>query len=451
MANKTVSAREVFDNSPFTPYQVWVCFLCFCVTLLDGFDLTVIGVTLPKIREFLNATPSALGLAVGAGQFGPLVGAIVLGMLADRVGRKRMLYISALIFGVFTWLTSYVTSVEQLALLRLLAGIGLGGAVPNALSFGCEYAPSRARATLTTMMYAGMAVGSIIGGLSGAFLMPAYGWQSLFVVGGITPIGIAIIIALLLPESLEFLVRQGMDNVRIRAIVSKINPSLGADKEVQFYSSEEKLPGIPVKHLFTGGRAFTTVLLWILFLLSFFLLWFLLTWATTLLRQSGATVQQFSIAFACINFGSLVATITIGRLMDKFNPFRTLTFAFILAFVSVVVFGFTAGSPFIIVAIVSTLTGFFVIGGNSGLMALCTMSYPLDIRASGLGWAYAVGKIGSLLAPVTGGFLTGLKWSVPQICITHAVAALLVTVCVVILKRHVAAAASQSAVSKSVA
>ena len=145
MANKTVSAREVFDGSPFTPYQVWVCFLCFCVTLLDGFDLTVIGVTLPKIREFLNATPSALGLAVGAGQIGPLVGAIVLGMLADRVGRKRMLYISALIFGVFTWLTSYVTSVEQLALLRLLAGIGLGGAVPNALSFGCEYAPSRAR------------------------------------------------------------------------------------------------------------------------------------------------------------------------------------------------------------------------------------------------------------------------------------------------------------------
>ena len=105
MANKTVSAREVFDGSPFTPYQVWVCFLCFCVTLLDGFDLTVIGVTLPKIREFLNATPSALGLAVGAGQLGPLVGAIVLGMLADRVGRKRMLYISALIFGVFTWLT----------------------------------------------------------------------------------------------------------------------------------------------------------------------------------------------------------------------------------------------------------------------------------------------------------------------------------------------------------
>ncbi len=446
MADKKVSAREVFDGSPFSPYQVWVCFLCFCVTLLDGFDLTVIGVTLPKIRESLNASPSAIGLAVGAGQLGPLVGAIVLGMIADRVGRKRMLCISALIFGVFTWMTAYITSVEQLAIMRLIAGIGLGGAVPNALAFGCEYAPSRARATLTTMMYAGMAVGSIIGGLSGAFLMPVYGWQSLFIVGGITPIGIAILIAILLPESLEFLVRQGLDNVRIRAIVSKINPSLGGDKDVQFYSSEEKLPGIPVKHLFTGGRAFTTVLLWILFFLSFFLLWFLLTWATTLLRKSGASVQQFSIAFACINFGSFLATITIGRLMDKFNPFRTLIFAFIVAFISVVVFGFTAGSDFIVVAIISVLTGFFVIGGNSGLMALCTISYPLDIRASGLGWAYAVGKVGSLLAPVTGGFLQGLDWSVPKICIAHAVAALLVAVCVVILQRHVAAASSPKGV-----
>ena len=233
-------------------------------------------------------------MAVGAGQIGPLVGAIVLGMLADRLGRKRMLFICALIFGLFTWLTSYITSVEQLAACRLLAGIGLGGAIPNALSFGCEYAPSRLRASLTTMMWAGMPIGSIIGGLSAAYLLPVFGWQSLFFVGGVAPMLIGVLVALFLPESLAFLVRQGTDTARIRKIVARIAPALAADETVQIYSSEQKLAGAPVKHLFTEGRTVGTLLLWVLFFFSFYLLWIMLSWAPTLLRQSGATIRQYT-------------------------------------------------------------------------------------------------------------------------------------------------------------
>jgi AAHS family 4-hydroxybenzoate transporter-like MFS transporter len=421
------------------------------VTLFDGFDMTVIGVAAPKIAESLETTPPALGLAMSAGQIGPLIGAIVLGMFADRWGRKRMLLISALTFGVFAWLTAYVTSVEQLALMRFLSGVGLGGAIPNALSFGCEYAPSRMRATLTTTMYAGMAIGAVIVGLSAAYLLPVYGWQSLFILGGVAPIVIGVVLALFLPESLEFLVRQGTDKARIRKVVSRINPTLAADEEVQFHSTEQKLPGVPVKHLFMEGRAFSTVLLWIAFFLSFYLIWVLLFWAPTLLRQSGASVQQYSLVFMFINLGSFVATITIGRLMDKFNPFRALTFAFVIAFVTVVAFGFSAGSPFIVIAIVSTITGMFIFAGNSGLMALATVSYPLDIRGSGLGWAYAIGKIGAMIAPVTGGLLLGWKWSVTQICAANAVSALLAVVAIVILQRHVAAATAKSGVSEGAA
>ncbi|MFH1117000.1 MAG: MFS transporter, partial [Pseudomonadota bacterium] len=147
MASRSLTVAEFLDNSAFTPYQMWVCLLCVLVTVLDGFDLTVIGVALPKIAEHLKSEPKALGLAVGAGQFGPLVGAAILGMLADRWGRKMMLIISALLFGGFTLLTAYITSVEQLAVCRFLAGIGLGGAIPNALAYGSEYSPSRNRAT----------------------------------------------------------------------------------------------------------------------------------------------------------------------------------------------------------------------------------------------------------------------------------------------------------------
>lgn len=439
MASRTVSVRELFDDTRFTPYQVWVSFLCFCLIVLDGFDLTLIGVALPKIAESLHANPKALGLAVGAGQIGPLVGAILFGMIADSWGRKKMLILSAFIFGLFTFLTAFITDVQQLAACRLLAGLGLGGAIPNALAFACEYAPTRMRASLTTMMWSGMPAGSLIGGLSAAYLLPHYGWHILFMVGGALPLAVGLMVTIFLPESLEFLVRQAKHEARVRSIVSNIAPNIAANQDVQFTIDEKQLAGVPLKHLFTDSRGFTTVLLWVLFFFSFYLLWIVLAWAPTLLKKSGATVQQYSLAFSCIMFGSLVATVTIGRMMDRFDPFRALKAVHVLAFISMVVFGLTANNPFIIVAIMSVIMGIFVFGGNSGLVALATVSYPLDIRASGIGWAYAVGKIGSLLAPAAGGFLLSLNWSVSRICAINGSAALFITVAIVILQKHLAA------------
>ena len=143
MANRQVTVSEVFETGGFTSYQLLVCFLCFFVMVLDGFDLFVIGVALPKMAAFLHVKPGALGLALSAGQFGPLVGSVALGMLGDRWGRKGMLLLSALFFGIFSIMTAYITSPGELALYRFLAGLGLGGAVPNALTFGSEYAPAR--------------------------------------------------------------------------------------------------------------------------------------------------------------------------------------------------------------------------------------------------------------------------------------------------------------------
>ena len=457
MASRKVSVREMLDASKFTPYQAWVCVLCFLAVVLDGFDLTIIGVTLPKIKESLNASSGALGIAVGAGLIGPLVGAIFLGMSADRWGRKRTLWISALIFGVFTLLTAFITSVEQLAVCRFLAGIGLGGAIPNALAFGCEYAPSRLRASLSTAMWAGMPGGSVIGSLFAAYLLSGYGWQSLFFVGGILPIIVALVVALLLPESLEFLVRRGTGTGQIRKIVSRISPTLAADPEVEFYSNERKLPGMPVKHLFTRGFALTTILLWVLFFIAFYFLWILLAWAPTFLRQSGASPQQYSIGYACIHLGAFVACLIIGRLMDTFNPFRTLTIAFVIAFLSMVAFGLFSGGSFLAVALVCVLAGAFINGANGGLVGLCTFSYPVDVRGTGVGWAYAIGKVGSLFGPVVGGYLIDMKWSVSEICIWNSFVGLILAGGIIILHQHIKAVSAQrsevsdEAVSEAVA
>ena len=435
---RTVSVTDILNENRFTFYQGWVCFVCFLVVLLEGFDLVIIGVAAPKIAEHLRLTPSSLGLAIGAGQIGPLIGAAVLGMLADRFGRKRMLALSALLCGVFTVATSMASSAEQLAAYRFLSGIGIGGAVPNALAFGCEYAPNRLRASLATMMWAGMAFGAVIAGMIAALVLPRYGWQRLFWVGGIPAVMVALVVWLVLPETLAFLARQGADQHLIRRIVSRIAPDLANDPAVEFYSSEKELAGLPLKHLFTEARAMTTLLLWVLSFLTFYFNWVLLTWTPTFLRRSGASIEQASMAFAFLNLGSAVAIITMGRLMDRFDAFRIMTITCVLAFIATGTFGLLSNSPFLVIAIIAVVTGFFVFGANAGYMALATMFYPASIRGSGVGWAYAVGKFGSIAAPVVGGFLLTHNWSVSRICIANGTTGVLMAIVIVLLQRHTA-------------
>ena len=437
MPSNTVSIKNVLDSGRFTFYQIWICTLCFFLAFFDGFDLSLVGISQPEISKFLDSTPAALGGAMSAGNIGALIGALVLGMLADRFGRKRMLLVSAFTFGIFTLSITFIQSVEQLVLLRFIAGLGLGGAVPNALAFGSEFAPSNKRATLATTMYAGVAIGATCAGLFSSYFLPRYGWQSLFLVGGLVACLIGFIALISLPEPLEFLIKRGKDRdkVRIRQIVSKIAPAFASLKDVEFVSSETKLPGVPLKHLFKGGRTASTLLLWMAFVLSYYLLWLILSWTPTLLKESGASTQESSLAFACVNMGAVVATVLIGVLMDKFGPFKILQIGFFLAFVGIFIFGYFASSSFVVVAIVSAIMGFFVIGSNSGLMGLAAISYPADIRGTGLGWATGIGRSGSLLAPVVGGNMLTENWSVNAICTTNAVLALVVIMIIFIMQR----------------
>jgi len=448
MASRKVSVSEVFDASRFTAYQYLVCCLSFLVVLFDGFDLTVAGVALPKITEYLHSNPRALGSALSVSQFGPVIGAIILGMLADRFGRKPMLLLSGLIFAVFTGLTVTITRVEYLALYRFFAGIGLGGAVPIAFAFGSEYAPSRVRSTLITTMYAGVPTGAMIGGLSAAWLIPHLGWQSLFVLGAVVPIVICIIMATLLPESLEFLVRRSQDTARVRKIVSRISPAVAIDAQVEFVSSGKKLPGVPVKHLFMEGRAPATIVWWIVCFLSTYMVWILVSWATTLLRKGGASVVQYSFGFAAIMLGNIVAAVFIGRLMDKANPFKVLQIGFLLSFIALTVFGLTVGSHmFAVILLTSFVCGLFINGAQAGALAAATTAYPPAIRGTGIGWAYAVAKMGGVVAPVVGGILLSMQWGVAKICFWQALIGVFITLLLLAMQGSLSAAAQASKVT----
>ena len=245
--------------------------------------------------------------------------------------------------------------------------------------------------------------------------------------GGGVPILIAMAMLFFLPESLTFLVKREGAQAKVRRIIGHIAPAFLKEKDVEFCSNEVRRPGVPLKHLFLEGRAGTTVLLWACFFVGYYLIYLMLAWAPTLLKKSGASVQQYALAFALINLGSAVATVSIGRMMDKAkNPYRILQGGFVLGFLSLAAFGYFATSPFFIIAAISVINGLFINGTVSGLVALVTLSYPTDITGTAVGWAYAIGRLGSTVAPLMGAVFIGLNWTVFKICGVNSILALVI-------------------------
>jgi AAHS family 4-hydroxybenzoate transporter-like MFS transporter len=451
MERRAVRVAEVFDANPVTSsFQLRICAVCFLLVVLDGFDLFIIGVAAPKIIAYLHCKPSAFGLAMSANQVSSILGAIFWGMLADRAGRKWTLVMCSFIFGLFTLLTVWITTVEQLALLRFIAGIGLGGAVTNALAFGSEYAPTRLRKTFASTMFAGMPAGALLGGLLAAWAIPHLGWQSLFAFGGIAPMAVAAVAAGALPESLEFLTAKRKDQARIRKIVAKITPAFARDEQIDFYPSEKKVSGGSVKNLFTEKRAPMTILFWLALAGSFYFVLILIIWMPTMLHMAGATPVQYSLAYAAMNVGGTLGTILCGRFMDRRDPYKILAIGFVMGYLGLTGFGLIAGGSFFVIVLVAIYCGFFISGAQDGTMALTAVSYPPDIRGTAVGWGYAAAKVGSWFAPVVGGYLLSAGWSVPKICSVNAFAGLFCAGIMLVLKSR-AAAAERLRVEASVA
>jgi MFS transporter, AAHS family, 4-hydroxybenzoate transporter len=437
MPTARIDTRQLVDQHPFGAYQIWIFLMCFAIATMDGFDSIMIGAAVPGMLATLKLQPVAIGWIFTLQALGVIAGAIVLGPLADRVGRKRMLIAATAIFGFFSLMIAYSTTFGEIAIYRALSGIGLGGAVPSALAFGCEYAPQRMRATITTGIWLALPLGGMLSGFTGIWLIPHYGWTVLFVVGGIVPLLIAALAYMLLPESLAYLSARGTDQAQMRRIAIRIAPEIGNQPDIQFYSSEEKALGVPVTHLFTDGRALSTLLLWAVFFLSFFIMIFFVSWAPTLLTKLGATQQQASGTLVAWNIGSMLATLIIGRLIDKTGYFRVLPWAFIAIALAVWVLGALVTQSYLIVAFLIATVGFFVGGSNSGLMALAATSYPVFMRSTGVGWAYGIGgRVGSMVGPMLGGVLLQDGWSASEICYVMGLPTLLGSVVLWVLKRE---------------
>jgi AAHS family 4-hydroxybenzoate transporter-like MFS transporter len=383
----TMDVQQFIDSHPFSRLQKRLLALCFLVVAIDGFDTASIGFIAPALRAEWHLTAASLAPLFGIGLFGLMAGALLLGPLADRYGRKPVLMLSVGFFAVASLLSAFATDMPTLLALRFLTGLGLGGAMPCAITLTSEYCPQPRRAGLVTMMFCGFTLGSAFGGLMAAQLLATIGWRGVLLIGGVLPLLLLPALSMALPESLRWMVMRGRGAGAVAALAGRI-----AGRAVpQLVVSDRKLPGSPVAQLFRPELLGGTLLLWGTFFMSLLIIYLLSSWLPTLLSGAGHSLSQASFISSAFQIGGTAGALLLGRWMDRYRPQRVLATAYLAAAVCIVAVGLSADNiPLLVLAVFGV--GFGVSGSQVGANALAAAFYPTANRATGVGWASAVGR-----------------------------------------------------------
>jgi AAHS family 4-hydroxybenzoate transporter-like MFS transporter len=396
---------DLLDAWPLSRLQWRVIVLCALVVLIDGLDTQVIGYLGPALSAEWQIPREQLGPVFSASLVGLMAGLLLVGALADRYGRRFCLLFSVSLFAVFTLLTAFAQGTGDLMLWRFFAGIGLGGAMPNALALTGEYCPRRLRATLTILMFCGFSLGSILGGVLAAALLDSLGWRAVFLVGAALPLLLLPLLLWALPESLQFLLVRRQQVPAVHALLQRMNPRHDVTSVLLQPGAEQRLP---VTLLFTGGRRHATLLLWVVFFCNLMVFYFLQNWLPTLFTDAGLGQQQAVLMSTLISWGGIAAGLLSGPLMDRYNPCLVLAGLYAAGTVFVAAMGQASTA---LLALATFCAGFCVSGAQKSVNALAVLYYPVDMRSTGVGWALGIGRFGSILGPVVGGWLLSWGWS----------------------------------------
>ena len=435
---QAIDVAEFIDRQKPGFYQRKILFLCMSVLFMDGYDTQVIGYLGPSLANALKVPPSELRPIFLVALVGLMIGGLVCGPLADRFGRKTFVVLSTALFGILSFATAWAWSVESFIVLRFLTGLGLGGAMPNTVSLGVEYFPKSTKGFITSSIWVGFSIGAAAAGFVSASLIKAAGWQSVFIVGGIVPLLLAVTLAVLLPESLRFLVLRGGADARVRALLQRVAPAAAFPQQASFTSSEERGSGQPVAALFRNGRAPGTSTLFVISFLGLAVTFLLTSWLPIAFNQGGLPENQSILALTMYQVGAIIGALIVGRLMDRFDKFFILFGAFVISSACVLTLGLVSASvPIWLLLALMTVNGVFLSsGGTPGINALVGTYYPTHIRSTGIGWTLGSGRLGSLAGIWLGGTLIAMHFSV-QAIFYYVTCSALVCACLVLVLRAV--------------
>ncbi len=351
-------------------------FMCFCIAILEGFDIQSIGVVASSIRAEFDLSKGELGWIFSAATLGMFPGAIVAGRLSDKIGRKNILIFSVALFGAMSLMTAFTTDFSSLVIVRFLTGIGMGGALPLMIAMSSESVPERWSATAVSVMYAGVPFGAGITALIAGGFTGIGEWKNIFYLGGLTPIAIVPLLFFFLKET--YTKKQA------------IQDDLKENTDFKFI-------------LFGEGRTATTIQIWLSFLGTLIVLYFILNWLPVLMQNNGLSMKSASNIQVAYQVGGVCGVLILGWLLSNIKLRSVVIMIYVGILIGLSALTFSKSLTALILA--SGISGFFITGGQSALYALAARAYSKSMRGTGVGVAVAMGRIGSFVGPLLAGVI----------------------------------------------
>jgi MFS transporter, AAHS family, 4-hydroxybenzoate transporter len=410
MADQSVvQVSRLLDERGLSPFPINLIIWTVLLSLIDGYDIAAIAFAAPHLVREWGATRAALGPIFSASLIGILFGSAIFGWIGDKYGRKVALIAANLLFGVFTLGAAYSSNLDQMFWLRLLAGLGIGGVIPNIVAINAESAPRRQRATLALIAVAFVPIGGAIPGFVAAALVPTHGWQILFTIGGIVPIVLALAGIIWLPESIKYMALHESQRGKMEKLIAVISPGTTVPANARFVIEDEKqqYAGFNPGHLFKEGLGLITPLLWLLFALNLMGYFFLLSWTPTLVATLKLPPATGALAGAMIQVGGTIGSLLLAWWFQR-QRFAAITIVFVVAVPAVAAIGYAGLTSQTALLVAAFIAGFCVLGIQTGINVAGALIYPTSLRANGSGWELGVGRIGSIVGPMLGALFVGL-------------------------------------------
>lgn len=402
MSIGVLNINSLLNQAKFSKFHLSVVFWCTLINICDGYDLVIYGVVLPKLMEQWSLNSVQAGMLASTAMCGMLVGALSCGILADKFGRKRILLLCVFFLSAFTFLGSFASNPTEFAILRFLAGLGIGGAMPNVVALTSEYSPKKTRVTMVSIMSCGYAVGAIISALVGSILVERFGWKIMFMLAGI-PLLFIPLMWKYLPESLVFNVKK--NNIqKAQVLIAKVDPNIYVTDETKLILNEslEKAYGSH-RVLFQEGRAASTLKFWTAFFMCLLVVYALSSWLPKLMYNAGYPLGKSILFLLAMNVGGIIGGTGSGMLADKFHIKPVVISLFCIAALSLIALGFNSSA--IILYTLVALAGASIQGASILLYSYVAQFYPLVANSTGIGWASAIGRTGAIMGPILAGML----------------------------------------------
>lgn len=434
---RAVDVAQVIEGQRLSGFIIRLILISWTVTLFDGFDMLVLSFLAPYIEADFAIDRVQLGQLFSIGTIGAMIGGLGFGWLGDRIGRRPAIILSVFGFGLSSIALAYASTLPALMVLRFINGVALGGLMPLAWALNIEFVPSRFRATVVTLIMMGYTLGGAIAGPLTVWLAPHYGWQSVFLLSGIVTMPLVLILLFLLPESARFLAVRGRSPERIARSLNAIDPALGATADDRFLVSDEHAPktddAFRLSSLFEGALARITPLLWLAYIGSSLAIYFKTSWGPILFEDVGFTRTEAAYIASATSVGGALAGLALMRFTDRFGPIAIALFPLLAVPLLFLMGAADLAKPGFAVLAVLSMT---MIGGTHfGMHSIAGMFYPSAMRANGAGWATSIAKVGSIAAPLLGGYLLAANIPPRQLFLLLAVAPAACAIALVLLGR----------------